>query len=336
MKNLLDSPIVLALVAGIFLVNPASATVSIDYVSVGNAGNAADSTTSYGAVAYDYKIARNETTLSQYAEFLNAAAKTDSYGLYNANMASSINLGSLITQSGSSGSYVYSVASGRDNLPVAYVSWFDAARFTNWLQNGQQTGVGAALTAETGAYTLNGATSGIITKNVGATVWIPSEDEWYKAAFYDPNKGGAGVGGYWLQATQSVALAGNTAGVADSANYYDGDYAVSGTPAYPAGNALTNVGAYGANSQSAYGTNDQAGNLYEWNDTVSGPDRGQRGGSWFSGASDLASSTRSDILPSVEDYAAGFRVASVPEPSALLLTMVAVGASVVKRRRSAL
>jgi len=232
-------------------------------------------------VAYAYKIAKNETTISQYAEFLNAAAKTDSYGLYNTSMASSTNLGSLITRSGSSGTFTYSVAAGRDNLPVAYVSWFDAARFTNWMQNGQQTGAGAALTAETGAYTLNGAVSGIITKNVGATVWIPSESEWYKAAYYDPNKGGVGVGGYWAQATQSNTLTGNTIGVADSANYYDGDYVGSGTSSFPSGNALTNAGAYGVNSQSAYGTNDQAGNVWEWNDAVLGSSRGLRGGSWF-------------------------------------------------------
>jgi sulfatase modifying factor 1 len=49
---------------------------------------------------------------------------------------------------------------------------------------------------------LAGATSGVsFTKNVGATVWIPSEIEWYKAVYYDPNKGGIGVGGYWAQAT---------------------------------------------------------------------------------------------------------------------------------------
>ena len=115
------------------------------------------------------------------------AAKTDTYGLYSAGMTtSSIN---RISRSGVSGSYTYAVNPGSGNKPITYVSWFDAARFCNWLRNGQQTGAGAALTAETGASTLSGATSGIITKNVGATVWIPSESEWYKAAYYEPNKG---------------------------------------------------------------------------------------------------------------------------------------------------
>ena len=88
------------------------------------------------------------------------------------------------------------------------MSWFDAARFCNWMHNGQQTGAGADLTAETGAYTLNGATSGIITKNVNATVWIPSESEWYKAAYYDPTKN-AGAGGYWLHANQTDSMTSN-------------------------------------------------------------------------------------------------------------------------------
>jgi sulfatase modifying factor 1 len=98
-------------------------------------------------------------------------------------------------------------------------------------------------------------------------VWIPSEDEWYKAAYYDPTKGGSN---YWKYATQSDTLAGNTIGAANSANYYDGDYVGSGSSAIPTSNALTDVGAYGANSVSFYGTNDQGGNVWEWNEAVIG------------------------------------------------------------------
>jgi formylglycine-generating enzyme required for sulfatase activity len=304
-------PILLAL-----LTLPASAVVNIDWVTVGNAGNAADPATGslYGAVAYAYNIARNETTIAQYAEFLNAVAKTDSYGLYNANMTTSHING--ISQSGSSGSFTYSVNPGSENKPISYVSWLDAARFCNWLHNGQQTGAGAALTAETGAYTLNGATGGIITRNVGATVWIPSENEWYKAAYYDPNKGGTGVGGYWAQATQSNTLTGNTIGMPDSANYYDEDWV-----GYP-GPALTDVGAYGQNSQSAYGTNDQAGNLYEWNDAVIASTlQVRRGGAWSESAFFLPSSFRDGDSPHTETSYIGFRLASIPEPSSALLTL---------------
>jgi sulfatase modifying factor 1 len=332
MKNPHISPLGLALAAGIFFVTPAFATVSIDYASIGNAGNAADTVTpnpGYGSVAYAYKIAKNETTISQYAEFLNAVAKTDTYNLYNSSMTTTFISG--ITQSGTSGTFTYSVNPGSENKPITYVSWFDAARFSNWMHNGQLTGAQNASTTEDGAYTLNGLTSGVtVNKNVGATVWIPSEDEWYKAAYYDPSKGGPGVGGYWLQATQSNTVAGNTVGVADSANYNDGDYV-----GYP-GAALTNVGAYGVNSQSAYGTNDQAGNVFEWNDAVIGASRGLRGGSWVFFSSDLPASAGFDLTPTFEDYDVGFRVASIPEPSGLLLTMIAVGGSVIRRRRSPL
>jgi formylglycine-generating enzyme required for sulfatase activity len=324
----------LAVLVGISLVTPALAVINIDYVSVGHAGNAADST-GHGAVAYAYQIAKNETTISQYAGFLNAVAATDTYFLYNSSMTTSFING--ISRSGSSGSFTYSVAPGSGNKPITYVSWFDAARFTNWLHNGQPTGTQNNLTTEDGAYTLNGAMSGVsVSKNVGATVWIPSENEWYKAAYYDPNKGGPGIGGYWAQATQSNTVTGNTVGVATSANYFDGDYVGSGNSSFPTANALTDVGAYGLNSDSAYGTNDQAGNVWEWNDAVIGSSRGLRGGAWGSDASGLPASGRDSTTPTVQTNDVGFRVASVPEPSAVLMTMLSASACLMRRRRSTL
>jgi formylglycine-generating enzyme required for sulfatase activity len=293
--------------------------VSIDYVSVGNAGNAADST-GYGAVPYDYQIAKNETTVGQYAEFLNAKAKSDPYAFYNPSMASTTHIAG-ISRTGSDGSYMYAPVPGSENKPITYVSWFDAARFCNWLHNGQGSG-----STETGAYTLNGAMSGIYAVNPGAQTWIPSENEWYKAAYYDATKGG--TGGYWQYPTQSTALVGNTIGVAGAANYYDGDYV-----GYP-GMALTDVGAYGANSDSFYGTNDQGGNVWEWNDAVvSGSSRGLRGGSWHFFDNDLASSYRGYYGPSGEYFVIGFRVASVPEPSCVVLTILASGLLVTRRKR---
>ena len=189
------------------------------------------------------------------------------------------------------------------------------------MHNGQGSG-----STEDGAYTLNGAMSGIYTKNAQATVWIPSENEWYKAAYYDATKGG--TGGYWLYPTQSNTLAGNTVGMAHSANYYDGDYV-----GYP-GIALTDVGAYGVNSESFYGTNDQGGNLLEWNDGVlSGPSRGVRGGCWGYTAGNMVASYRIGVGPSEQNSNNGFRVASVPEPSCLVLTLLASGMLVTRRKR---
>ncbi len=314
-----------AALAGISLVTPALAVINIDYVSVGNVGNANDPTTGYGSVADTYQISKNETTISEYAEFLNAAAQTDAYNLYHPSMASDGNAAG-ITRSVVAGSFTYSVMTGAAGRPISYVSWFDAARFCNWMHNGQGSG-----STETGAYNLAGATSGLFTKSVGATVWIPSENEWYKAAYYDPTPGAGGGDNYWLHATQSNTLTNNTV----SANYNDGDYAVTQSGSYNSSqNYLTNVGAYGAASDSFYGTNDQGGNVWEWNDAViSGSARGLRSGSWDNSESLLRSSERYELGPSLDGSRVGFRVASVPEPTSLVLTMLASGVMFIRRKR---
>ena len=289
----------LAVLAGISLLSQATAQVTIDWVRVENLNNAAD-TSGYGAVSYGYSIGKYEVTNAQYTVFLNAKASTDTYGLYNENMAS---IG--ITRSGSSGSYTYSVTQALANRPVAYVSWYDAARFTNWLHNGQGSG-----STETGAYTLNGNT-GTPTRNAGAIVWLPSENEWYKAAYYDPTKGGSG--GYWTYPNKS-----------DSVTTADANFSSSQTK---------DVGYY-SSDPSFYGTFDQGGNVWEWNDAVVNSNRLLRGGSWYDTSGSMASSIRNPISPTTEGgYAnVGFRVASVPEPSGLVLTML-IGAGFVCHRR---
>lgn len=324
-----------ALIAG--MADRLHGAIAIDQMFVGDAGNAADTrvmdsdhTSGYGSVGYAYWISQNETTVSQYAEFLNAVAATDTYGLYNSGMSMGIVNG--ITRNGVSGSYTYGVAPGSGNMPVTFVSWFDAARFCNWLQNGQPVGQQNSASTEDGAYTLNGAISGNgITRNVGATIWIPSEDEWYKAAYYDPSKD-SGAGGYWLQ-TNATDLAGdNTVGNIGSLNYFDGDYV-----GYP-GLSLTEVGTYGPGSQSAYGTNDQGGNVFEWNDGVIGSSRGLRGGSWDYTDHYMSSISRGDFEPTEETHNVGFRVAGtftlarIPEPDAASL-IGAAGVLLLARRR---
>jgi formylglycine-generating enzyme required for sulfatase activity len=307
--------------------------VTIDTVTVGDAGNLADDTTGHGAVADVFAIGKYEVTIGQYNTFLNSAASvtSDSHivNLWNPSMTIHLNIAG-ISRSGSGtlgDPYSYSVI-GSDNRPITYVSWFDAARFANWVNNGATDGA----STETGAYTLNGATSGIITKNAGATWWIPSADEWYKAAYY---KGGGTNAGYWLYPTQSDTAPGNNIGGAtNQANYYADVFAVTQSDVYSSTqNYLTEAGVF-SNSASAYGTFDQAGNVWEWNDAVIGSSRGLRGGSWGNLDGDLQSSLSIGVDPSLEDGNVGFRVASVPEPSTCaLLVMSAAGALWWARRR---
>ena len=308
----------LALAALTLNFNVQAALLTIDTVTVGDAGNAADTTT-YGAVADVFALGKYEVTIGQYTTFLNAVAATDTYSLYNPGMTTDQNTAG-ITRTGSSGGYSYSV-SGSGTRPITYVSWFDAARFANWMNNGATNGA----STETGAYTLNGATSGVsFTKNAGATWWIPSEDEWYKAAYY---KGGSTNAGYWNYPTQSDSAPGNeVGGAANQANYNNGVYSVTRSADYSGLlNYLTDAGVF-SNSTSAYDTYDQGGNVIEWNDAVTGSNRVIRGGSWNLAGTFLQSSHRNSVNPVVEDGYVGFRVASVPEPSTYaLLALAAAG-----------
>jgi len=318
--------------------------VTINTVFVGNAGNPAASVANapswpthfgYGAVSSNYRIGTTEVTISQYTTFLNAVAtsNTNSYivNLWNSNMGTNANIAG-ITRSGAGtigNPYSYSVVVGSGNRPIALVSWFDAARFSNWLHNGA---TGSSNT-ETGAYTLNGAQSGIITKNVAASWWLPSEDEWVKAAYYNPTMN-SGAGGYTLHANQSNSMTTNTVGASGGANYRDLDYATTQSITYSSSqNYLTDAGAY-SSTLSFYGTLDQAGSVFEWNDAVvSGSNRGMRGGHWFSEVSDLRGAYRTEAAPTFENSFTGFRVANVPEPSTTMLMLLGTAGWLARRRR---
>lgn len=319
----------LAFLAGISLVTPALAVIDIDYVTVGNAGNVADDSTGYGSVSYTYNIGKYEVTNSQYSSFLNAADPTgaNANGIYNANMGSDARGGITFTSGAASGSK-YTIRTSMGDKPVNYVSWYDAARFTNWLHNGQGSG-----STETGAYELTGNT-GLWTKNVGATVWLPSEDEWYKAAYYDPTPGASG-NNYWRYPTQSDTVptvgTANTTGDISNPGANVANYSFGADWNSQNGN-LTTVGSAAANNY--FGTADQGGNVFEWNDAViSGSSRGLRGGSWNLSATGLPASARSFVAPSFEDSYEGFRVASVPEPTSVVLTILASGLMFARRKR---
>jgi formylglycine-generating enzyme required for sulfatase activity len=285
----------------------AAQAVTIDWTPVGNPGNACDTQSQgcFGAVGHDYQIGTYEVTNAQYAEFLNAKAASDPLGLYNTAMGGGFG---GITQSGVSGSFTYSAISGRANLPVSFVSFYDALRFANWLNNGQGSGA-----TETGAYTLLGGTATpsngtTVTRNPGATIVLTSEDEWYKAAYYSAL--GTSYFDYPAGSDTQTTCATPTA-TANRANCNSvfGD--------------LTIAGSY-TGSASPYGTFDQGGNVWEWNEAIaSGSLRGVRGGSFLGPAGGLAASAGNFNGPTFEVNNIGFRVGMmVPEPGTGLLVML--------------
>ena len=166
-----------------------------------------------------------------------------------------------------------------------------------------------------------------VIRKTGATWVIPNEDEWYKAAYYDPNKDGTGVAGYWDFPTKSDGWTRPNNDVTEpdgrnSANFrtsenFDDDYTL-GAPYF-----TTLIGEF-ENSGSAYGTFDQGGNVAEWNETEIdvGLSRGLRGGSWGGTVDGLLASNRILLaVPSTASTGLGFRVANVPEPAGVTLLL---------------
>ena len=336
MKKAIQIVCVVAILAGL---GSAASAVEIETVHVGNVGNSADTrydTPGYGAVDYEYNIGKYEVTAGQYTEFLNAVAKTDTHGLYDASMDGHP-MACRIQRSGAWGSYTYSVASDWADRPVNYVSFWDAARFANWLHNAQPTGVQDLTTTEDGAYYLNGVTNPVNASISRESDWkwaIPTEDEWYKAAYH---KNDGVTGNYFDYPTSSDSVPGyigdgESITDPDPGNYatYNGDSGANGIglPYY-----RTEAGEH-ENSGSPYGAFDQGGNVSEWNEALKfSSHRGLLGGNYiFDDVYLLASSFWGSGYARTGYSEIGFRVAEVPEP-ATLSGLVLGGLALVRRRK---
>ena len=265
---------------------------SMDFVTIGNPGNAADTTGSpnpAGSVAYAYNIGKYEVS----RDMIDKANAAGSLGINLQDMSS--------------------YEANGVNRPATGISWNGAARFVNYLNTSQ--GYQAAYN-----FTTSGGNDNISLWGAGqysgsnqfrhkdAYYFLPSMDEWYKAAYGSPS-------GTWYNYATGSDSAPSAVASWTSGAVYNGQ----GAPA-----DITNAGGL-----SPYGTMAQNGNVWEWNESAfdgsnnsASENRELRGGSWNLDSNFLDASTRLSLVPTTyENASIGFRVASVPEPSSLSLLL---------------
>lgn len=282
----------------------------IEFVAIGDPGNPTDATGNpnpAGSVAKAFRMGKFEIS----EQMINKANALGGLGI-------TIN------------------ARGPDK-PATSASWNEAARFVNWLNTSTgnppaykfavqpgEVGYNANANADLWSVGDPGYDPNNLYRNSLARYFLPSADEWYKAAYYDPTSGVY----YDYPAGSDIAPTGVGSGTA------------AGTAVYtqPFGNGPADIMLAGG--LSPYGTMGQGGNVFELEETdfnlLNGPStdaRGLRGGYWSSGALNLLSTNRVSSAPGNQQNFIGFRVATVPEPSALVLGVLA-GLGLLSRRQA--
>ncbi|MEZ5330099.1 MAG: SUMF1/EgtB/PvdO family nonheme iron enzyme [Verrucomicrobiales bacterium] len=305
------------IVCGFFFVPDRAQGVNFTWSIVGDTGNPSDpdnSRRSLGSVSYDYRISRFEVTNAQYVEFLNSVDPlgANSHSLYSSEMT--LSTGISFSSSNSVGQKYGIGFSDFNHRPVNNVTWNSAARFVNWLNNGQGSG-----DTEFGSYDMTLVKPfSAPTRLLGAKYVLPSHDEWYKAAYYAPGSASANGDDYWFYPTQSdnaPVFEEIPPGGANSANV--GTWTGIGIP-------ITEIGAYSM-TESYYGLFDMAGNVDEWvEDHFFGEDLAShliKGGSFFSDRN-MRSDDFSSMFGESGNFFTGFRVAMIPEPSSVFLCLL--------------
>ena len=279
----------------------------MDFVTIGNPNNAADTTgrpNPVGSVAYTYNLGKHEVS----RDMITKANAAGSLGITLEDMSSYGGNGLL--------------------RPATGISYYEAAKYVNWLNT--STGGTAAYKFVGGTFQLwsagdAGYNSNNLFRNSLAKYWLPSSNEWYKGAYGNLN----GTWNDYPNGSNSAptAVAGGTA---------------ANTAVYGQSSSTGPADITSAGGLSAYGTMGQGGNVYEWNETAYdgsnntvGEIRELRGGVWNGFGDHLGASSRTTTAPTEELNNLGFRVASVPEPSALSLLAIGLsGLALVRRRRS--
>jgi formylglycine-generating enzyme len=332
------SAMIMAFCSGI-VIAPVHANVQLDFVPVTYANNAPDPTVepyTRGAVSYEFGISKFEVTNAQYAEFLNAKASTifgsDTLGLWADGMRGSAVGGILRSGSGTVvDPFTYGVKPFMGNKPVVFVTYFDALRFSNWLTNGQGSG-----DTETGSYLLTGGTATPSNwlntpRQAAGRYFVPSLNEWYKAAYFQPSSAGGDVDNYWAYPTGSNTLptqalpttTGDVANPGSNVAIFDGGFVWGGS------GGRGSVGTVGsAGGHSFFGAYDMGGNASEWTDTrwFGSPEPAYEvGGSYdFPQYQELVASQGYITLVTVEQEDIGFRIVdsqAVPEPTVAILML---------------
>jgi len=282
---------------------------TMDFVTIGNPGNAADTTGSpnpAGSVAYTYNLGMYEVSRDQ----ITKANSAGSLGITLQDM---------------------SIYGGNGLLkPATGISYYEAAKYVNWL-NTSTGGTAAYKFDGSGTFQLWSSTdagynANNMFRNSLAKYWLPSTDEWYKATYGKAD-------GSWSNFPNGSNSAPTKVASGTTANTAVYGQSFSTGPA-----DITNAGGL-----SAYGTMGQGGNVFEWMETAwdgtnnsAGDPREVRGGSWNINSNYMDASYRSIINnPAEGGYDIGFRVAAVgvPEPSALSLLAIGLGGLALVRRR---
>ena len=271
-------------------------------------------------------------TVGQYCQFLNAVAETDTYGLYNSNMAMASGLCDHRHCPERQLGQLQLLGRGRlqpgRQLPDLRCLLGRCGAVLQLAAKRPAYGAEGRGTTETGAYTLSGDTTDLMTIPAipGRPTSFPRRTNGTRRR---TTRAASDTAGYWTYPTRSNTAPSNTLVRDRHEQRQLLRFAGTGTGGYtdPA-NYLTPVGAF-AGSPGPYGTYDMGGDVWQWNETaVNSSSRGLRGGSWadISNSSLLASSLCNDCPPATEFDYVGFRVASVPEPgSVMLLLALAAG-----------